>query len=163
MIPNPIAGIAAPQTRPEGAEKREYFRRAPRVAAGGPQPEKYAVYNPRTASVIGNAQGNSGWNLRFPSNGRKVTVEPTSRSTNPSTMARTITGNQFHAACSRDNITMKFSLPRKRLHDCLRERTNVVDAHRDDGKRFAVRAGEKLTAFLELERAVCIHLLTEQV
>jgi hypothetical protein len=26
----------------------------------------------------------------------------------------------------------------------------VADAHRDDGKRFVVRAGEKLTAFLEL-------------
>jgi hypothetical protein len=25
---------------------------------------------------------------------------------------------------------------------------------------FVVRAGEKLTAFLELERAVCIHLLS---
>jgi hypothetical protein len=31
------------------------------------------------------------------------------------------------------------------------------------GKRFVVRADEKLTAFLELERAVCIHVLTEQV
>jgi hypothetical protein len=29
----------------------------------------------------------------------------------------------------------------------------VADAHRDDGKRFIVRADEKLTAFLELERA----------
>jgi hypothetical protein len=29
----------------------------------------------------------------------------------------------------------------------------VVDAHRDDGKRFVVRADEKLTAFLELESA----------
>jgi hypothetical protein len=38
----------------------------------------------------------------------------------------------------------------------------IADAHRDDGKRFIVRADEKLTAFLELERAVCIHLLTEQ-
>jgi hypothetical protein len=38
----------------------------------------------------------------------------------------------------------------------------VADAHRDDGKRFIVRADEKLTAFLELERAVCIHLLTEE-
>jgi hypothetical protein len=28
----------------------------------------------------------------------------------------------------------------------------VADAHRDDGKRFVVRADEKLTAFLELER-----------
>jgi hypothetical protein len=29
----------------------------------------------------------------------------------------------------------------------------IVDAHRDDGKRFVVRADEKLTAFLELEPA----------
>jgi hypothetical protein len=28
----------------------------------------------------------------------------------------------------------------------------VADAHRDNGKRFIVRAEEKLTAFLELER-----------
>jgi len=28
------------------------------------------------------------------------------------------------------------------------------NAHRDDGKRYAVRAGEKLTAFLELEAAI---------
>ena len=28
----------------------------------------------------------------------------------------------------------------------------VADAHRDDGKRFVVRADEKLTAFLELQR-----------
>jgi hypothetical protein len=39
----------------------------------------------------------------------------------------------------------------------------IVDAHRDDGKRFVVHADEKLRAFLELERAVCIHLLTEQI
>jgi len=39
----------------------------------------------------------------------------------------------------------------------------ITDAHRGDGKRYVVRAGEILTAFLELERAVCIHLLTEQV
>jgi len=31
----------------------------------------------------------------------------------------------------------------------------ITDAHRDDGKRFVVRADEMLTAFLELERAVC--------
>jgi hypothetical protein len=29
----------------------------------------------------------------------------------------------------------------------------IVDAHRGDGKRFVVRADEKLTAFLELEAA----------
>jgi hypothetical protein len=30
----------------------------------------------------------------------------------------------------------------------------VVDAHRDDGRRFVVRADEKLTAFVELESAI---------
>jgi hypothetical protein len=30
----------------------------------------------------------------------------------------------------------------------------IVDAHRDDGRRFIVRADEILTAFVELERAV---------
>ena len=30
----------------------------------------------------------------------------------------------------------------------------IVDAHRDDGKRFVVRADEKLTAFLEPESAI---------
>jgi len=29
----------------------------------------------------------------------------------------------------------------------------VADAHRDDGKRFIVRADEKLTAFMQLESA----------
>jgi hypothetical protein len=44
------------------------------------------------------------------------------------------------------------------------ERTSfIADAHRDDGKRFVVRAGEKLTAFVGLERAVCIHLLTDEI
>jgi hypothetical protein len=38
----------------------------------------------------------------------------------------------------------------------------MIDAHRDR-KRFVVRANEILTAFLELERAVCIGLLTEQI
>jgi hypothetical protein len=31
----------------------------------------------------------------------------------------------------------------------------IADAHRDDGKRFVVRADEMLTAFLELESAIC--------
>jgi len=30
----------------------------------------------------------------------------------------------------------------------------IVDAHRDDGKRFVARAEEKLTAFVELESAI---------
>jgi hypothetical protein len=37
----------------------------------------------------------------------------------------------------------------------------IVDAH-GYGKRFIVRSDEILSAFLELERAVCIHLLSEQ-
>jgi hypothetical protein len=32
----------------------------------------------------------------------------------------------------------------------------IADAHRDDGKRYVVRADEKLTAFLEFE--LTIHL-----
>ncbi len=39
----------------------------------------------------------------------------------------------------------------------------IADAHRDDGQRFVVHAHEKLTAFLELERAICLRLLTEQI
>jgi len=30
----------------------------------------------------------------------------------------------------------------------------IVDAHRGDGKRFVVRADEKLTAFVGLEKAI---------
>ena len=35
--------------------------------------------------------------------------------------------------------------------DCEGRTIWIVDAHRGDGKRFIVRADEKLTAFLELE------------
>ena len=31
----------------------------------------------------------------------------------------------------------------------------IVNAHRDDGRRFIVHADEKLSAFLELEAATC--------
>jgi hypothetical protein len=31
----------------------------------------------------------------------------------------------------------------------------IADAHRDDGRRFVVHADEKLTAFVELESAIC--------
>lgn len=34
------------------------------------------------------------------------------------------------------------------------ERSGFVDAHRDDEKRFVVRAGETRTAFVELDAAV---------
>jgi hypothetical protein len=39
----------------------------------------------------------------------------------------------------------------------------IADAHHGEGKRFVVHADEKLTAFLELERAICLRLLTEQI
>jgi hypothetical protein len=32
----------------------------------------------------------------------------------------------------------------------------IADADRDDGKRFVVHAVEKLTAFVELESAICV-------
>jgi hypothetical protein len=39
----------------------------------------------------------------------------------------------------------------------------VANAHRDNAKRFVVNADAKLTALLELEKAACIHLLTQQI
>ena len=39
----------------------------------------------------------------------------------------------------------------------------IVDAHRDDGKRFVVRADEKLTAFLELEAAIAATANVEEI
>jgi hypothetical protein len=38
--------------------------------------------------------------------------------------------------------------------NCAEKAIFVVDAHRDDGKRFVVHADEKLTAFVELEAAI---------
>ena len=38
--------------------------------------------------------------------------------------------------------------------DCEGKTIWIVDAHRGDGKRFVVRADEKLTAFVELEAAL---------
>jgi hypothetical protein len=38
--------------------------------------------------------------------------------------------------------------------DSNRRTIFVADAHRDDGKRFVVRADEKLSAFLELQAAI---------
>ena len=34
----------------------------------------------------------------------------------------------------------------------------IADAHRGDGKRFVVRADEKLTAFMELESVIRNHV-----
>jgi hypothetical protein len=39
----------------------------------------------------------------------------------------------------------------------------IVDAHRGDGNRFVVHANDKQTAFLELQRAICVHMLSEQI
>jgi len=39
--------------------------------------------------------------------------------------------------------------------DSNRQTIWIVDAHRDDGKRFVMRADEKLTAFLEMETDNC--------
>jgi hypothetical protein len=42
----------------------------------------------------------------------------------------------------------------------------IADAHRCNGKRFVVRADEKLTAFLELESAIperCIDLVCRRL
>jgi hypothetical protein len=38
--------------------------------------------------------------------------------------------------------------------DCQGRTIWIADAHRSNGKRFVVRADEKLTAFVELESAV---------
>jgi hypothetical protein len=48
---------------------------------------------------------------------------------------------------------------RKRKSGRRRERRTIwiADAHRGDGKRFVVRADEKLTAFLELSAAIKLH------
>jgi hypothetical protein len=42
--------------------------------------------------------------------------------------------------------------------DCEGRTIWIADAQRDDGKRFVARADEKLTAFLELESAMCAVL-----
>jgi hypothetical protein len=45
--------------------------------------------------------------------------------------------------------------PRNFCQAWIRRRTIwIADAHRDDGKRFVVRADEKLTAFVELESGI---------
>ena len=39
----------------------------------------------------------------------------------------------------------------------------IADAHRADGKRFVVRADEKLTAFLELERVTHEYRMEQEI
>jgi len=43
------------------------------------------------------------------------------------------------------------------------ERSSLTDAHRDDGKRFAARADEKLTAFVELGSAIRASVHKNQI
>ena len=38
----------------------------------------------------------------------------------------------------------------------------VVDAHRNDGRRYIVRADDKLTAFLEIERICAVRMFIEK-
>jgi hypothetical protein len=59
-------------------------------------------------------------------------------------------------------MAARWKLDRRRVYLCaggLRKDSEgrticIVDAHRDDGRRFIVRAQEILTAFVELEREV---------
>jgi hypothetical protein len=51
----------------------------------------------------------------------------------------------------------KSSINQRADHDVVSPRGPTIfiaDPHRDDGKRFVVRAVEKLTAFMELESAI---------
>jgi hypothetical protein len=52
-------------------------------------------------------------------------------------------------------MTGKLKLGRVSAVDSNGQTIWIADAHRGDGKRFVVRAEEKLTAFLELESATC--------
>lgn len=38
----------------------------------------------------------------------------------------------------------------------------VVDAHRNDGRRYIVRSDDKLTAFLEIERICAVRMFLEK-
>lgn len=51
----------------------------------------------------------------------------------------------------------------ERVLSCNGQTIFVADAHRGDGQRFVVHADERRTAFLELERAVCLRLLSEEI
>ena len=54
-----------------------------------------------------------------------------------------------------DSADCKSAVARwKQSHDSNGGTIWIADAHRDDGKRFVVRADEKLTAFVELESAI---------
>jgi hypothetical protein len=78
---------------------------------------------------------------------------------------QTRTANVLNKSTGESSLTifkagLEFGLGPSAL-DLEGRRIWIVDAH-GYGKRFIVRADEILTAFLELERAVCVHLLTER-
>jgi hypothetical protein len=89
---------------------------------------------------------------------------PFEKSNTVVTFAAPIVERMPSASSEAMQTTAISSPPWRRLAlDAQRRTIWIADAHRDDEKRFIVHADEILTAFLELERAVCIHLLTEQI
>ncbi len=60
--------------------------------------------------------------------------------------------------CNRDPV-----LPRVSAIDSDGRTIWIADAHCGDGKRFVVRADDKLTSFLELARTISIHFLIKDV
>ncbi len=60
--------------------------------------------------------------------------------------------------CNRDPV-----LPRVSAIDSDGRTIWIADAHCGDGKRFVVRADDKLTSFLELARPISIHFLIKDV
>ena len=56
----------------------------------------------------------------------------------------------------RGNVSPKRRQAGKLTFDHERRTIWIADAHRSDGKRFIVRADEKFTALLELERVICV-------
>ncbi len=65
--------------------------------------------------------------------------------------------------CERESLKAGCSLGCVSAIDSNGRTIWIADAHRDDGKRFIVRADEKLTAFMELESAVRTSQYTAHV
>jgi hypothetical protein len=57
---------------------------------------------------------------------------------------------RFHFAC----VPVSKHLLLEARQSC--QELSLQTPHRNDGKRFVVRADEKLTAFMELEAAICV-------
>jgi len=58
--------------------------------------------------------------------------------------------NQYSESVADNLSKVGWSLGCVSAIDCEGRTIWIADAHRDDGKRFVVRADEKLTAFVEL-------------